>query len=98
MHKTTRNLTYHIEKSLHNLLGKTFLLKFLLELVRYRMYCIGQFCGSGSEICCFFDLWIRDPEWKNSGTLDPGSAINIPDHISMSLITIICVKNAQILC
>ncbi len=39
-----------------------------------------------------FDPWIRDPEWKKIQILDPGSAINIIDHISMSLVTIIRVK------
>ncbi len=42
--------------------------------------------GSG----CFFDPWIRDPGWRKIRTLDPGSAVNIPDHISR-----ICVKNAK---
>jgi hypothetical protein len=45
-------------------------------------------CGSG--IRCLFDPWIRDPGWvKNQ---DPGSGMNILDHISESLETICWVK------
>jgi hypothetical protein len=41
-----------------------------------------------------FCPWIRDPEGKKIRILYPGSAMNIPDHISKSLVTIIWVKNA----
>jgi hypothetical protein len=47
--------------------------------------------GSGMEK-------IPDPGWEKIRILDPGSTKDMPDHISESLVTIIWVKNAQILC
>jgi hypothetical protein len=43
---------------------------------------------------CLFDPWIRDPGWVKNQNPDPGSGMNIPDHISQSLETIVWVKNA----
>jgi hypothetical protein len=45
---------------------------------------------SGSGIRCLFDPWIRDPGWVKK--LRFGSGMNIPDHISESLETILLVK------
>jgi hypothetical protein len=41
----------------------------------------------GSGIWCLFSPWIRDPEWKKtgSGIRDPGSGMIIADYISESL-------------
>ncbi len=40
-----------------------------------------QCCGSGSEIRCLFDPWIRYPGWVNNQDPDPGSGpwMNILD-------------------
>jgi hypothetical protein len=49
-----------------------------------------QWSGSGSGIrCCLF---CRDPEWVKNEDPDPGSEINIPDHISENLETIFWAK------
>jgi hypothetical protein len=57
-----------------------------LECKSKRLNNVNQCCGSGSEIQCFFDPWIRDGKKF-------GSRINIPTHISESLVTIYGVKN-----
>jgi hypothetical protein len=54
---------------------------------------LNQCCGSGSEIRCLFDPWIRDPGWGKNP--DPGSGMHNPDQISDSLETIFWVKGAQ---
>jgi hypothetical protein len=44
--------------------------------------------GSGA----FLNPWIRDPRWVKNQDQDPGSEMNIPDHISESLETSFWVK------
>jgi hypothetical protein len=55
-----------------------------------------QSCRSGSGIQCFLYLWIRNPD-PRSGS-ESGSEINIPNHISESLVSTFWVKNTQKLC
>jgi hypothetical protein len=47
---------------------------------------------SGTGIRYLFDPWIRDPGWVKNQDPDPGSGMNIPDHIFESLETIFWVK------
>ncbi len=62
---------------------------FFAKKLNVRRVCVClQCCGSGSGIWCFLNPWIRDG--KNP---DPGCGINIPDHISESLVSIVWVKN-----
>jgi hypothetical protein len=49
----------------------------------------------GSGIRCLFDPWIRDPGWVKNQNPDPGSGLNIPDHISESLETNFWVKKLK---
>jgi hypothetical protein len=37
------------------------------------------------RIRCFFDPWVRDPGWVKNQDPDPGTGMNILDHISESL-------------
>jgi hypothetical protein len=46
----------------------------------------------GSEIRCLFDPWIRDPGWVKNQDPDPGSRMNIPNHISETLETVFWIK------
>jgi hypothetical protein len=48
---------------------------------------------SKSGIRCLFDPRIRDPGWVKRQ--DPGSGINNPDHISLSLETIFLLKTLK---
>ncbi len=55
-----------------------------------------QCCKSGSGIRCLFDTWIQDPGSEMGKNQDPGpgSRVNIPYHVSESLVTMFWIKNA----
>jgi hypothetical protein len=58
------------------------LIRLFISIRIHKTYIIEQCSGSG--IRCLFDPWNRDRGWVKNQDPDPGSEMNIPDHISES--------------